>query len=1841
MSFKPTASVSNEAEHEYAGGQADRENPEQERESQNGAAAQALAANGAGDGDNGGGGADGAGSDSSAGGAAGAGGTGNGAGDDGNGTQGLQFGLGGYSLSGPPIQAKLRVSQSDDPQEREADQVANAIVSGGPVAKPGQAQPAITPRPGAGQVLRRAAGPAAIAKSGGEVGGASEARIRGLSGGGSPLPETERSFFESKMGHDFGGVRVHNGAEAASATSSINARAFTRGNDIAFAPGQYQPESIEGRKLLAHELTHVVQQGGAGAASSAGQANVNGGASTISRKVDGDVVQREPDGDDAAGDNATGDSDSQAGDGAVGANHELLVEQLSALIQAHGEQSTEVRSFLSELDPETAKTIQKAATERAAQGGVDAQSVGPDALDASAPPSDQATQAEPGSSNLTSAASRKTTPDKIKPAQAGFSFDEDKRAKGFGKPRRSTASGAVASAIGAAVGSARAGFGGLATAAKAGLKKRAAADAGKKTQPAKANTPAKPAKDQDTGQKLRTDAPDTQELDAGNDPTAARRAPGDAGPPPADGAAGGNDGAPPAVPGANAGAGAGAGAPAGAGGAGGGQETPAASNVPQIEAASPGQVIEGLAAVPPVQAAAAQSAARAAAERTLNEQTKKEQTDLPEMPAPTGMAGGSQPTSTKVDLTRSNAPASFRGKKAGGAVPPVRTTRIPEDGRNVPVNPGAAPGVPLTGAADPSQVDAFAADAKSRVGRAKQKEQAKTETDFGEDRIQPREDDSILKANTELSSPASPGGKNLSASSVRADTVGPLNQSMGPEYRKKVAQERKKESAADAQLKRKKEQASRERETKISGLEQETRSRQSAEQKKAQSEVARHRTQWRKEIDQADSQYRREANQATAGQRRQIAAKKAAGDRETARIYADASKQATEKKKDATKEVAAKQKAGQNKGFVAGLADAARSVVNALRTAVNFIFDNLRKAVKFIFEKAKQLAVAAIEKVRRDIVGLISLFGEALKAIVNKVFAAFPGIAKRFNALIDGAVSAATTAVNALAEGLKKAVSFVLDAYAKIIDTILAAYQAVYNLILDAVDKIIEIVADILIRIGYLIEAAGKMPDFFFGGLTEAVLGQDLTEPLPFERTGPAPRQNVPAGNTPNDPGLSPKSEVQQFAQKGTYSDSDFAVEPVQTIQLHPELQQTLAGLPDGQTIEFGQSDDPSRTIPGLIAEQGGQAPGAAGDALSPAGDQVPAANNANAQAPTSKTTGEPAAKSGDSCEQFLEDSLNQKEDTQGKQKETSKASAAQIPEHLKPDCRLTPGQRASFLAKQLLNAARDWLAKNWPFLLAGVVAGIAAFIGLNILTGGAISAALPPLLKIMAAFFLGAALVRIGRNLGGYLSEGWVGNIVASAKFLAKALAEGLFELLSALLFNAGRVTKILKSGVRGGVKGVARASIRAARNSVRATGIQLLRSGRRLRGSPLIRSGRAVFQGLGRNALRGVRSMRALGRRLQRRFRLRKFRIRMEGIRFWIEGFINPWVLLATGRVRFVEADKIARRRGRKGHLTVGERVRVGGNDGIVVGDLPAGVGKVADRARIKARLNALNKATKPLNQRERFQRIFNRLNKQGEIKTRKELISNDSVKIPEGASADEVVRMLKLDESRTAFKPYEGMLQSVFGKSKSDKLIREFVEDLARKNKLAGKDFGEMRRSLKADLDAKVLDDLFKKHPAQADNHREFLEILKKLDKGPGDKGRFAESWYARLKETTRGPARRAFAISKADYPFLKTRTRRIIDRIQDSTIQDLKAVAGKVDEVQLDDYLAMLGKRLKGTNITVQKVKYTFLDPKGARPNKALMLKKLKKFPKQIEFEIFDTKGRRHLVDSVAKLERLLP
>ena len=166
------------------------------------------------------------------------------------------------------LQRKPRASGPRDPFEREADRAADAVIAGEHAAL---TEPLRAPAPEIQRMAsedemlatsldlepeRSRAAPQAASPPAEGCG----AEIIGLLDGGRSLDEQTRALMEDRFGESFSEVRIHTGDRASDAADSVHSRAFTVGEDIVFADKEFAPETVEGRRLLAHELAHVVQQ---------------------------------------------------------------------------------------------------------------------------------------------------------------------------------------------------------------------------------------------------------------------------------------------------------------------------------------------------------------------------------------------------------------------------------------------------------------------------------------------------------------------------------------------------------------------------------------------------------------------------------------------------------------------------------------------------------------------------------------------------------------------------------------------------------------------------------------------------------------------------------------------------------------------------------------------------------------------------------------------------------------------------------------------------------------------------------------------------------------------------------------------------------------------------------------------------------------------------------------------------------------------------------------------------------------------------------------------------------------------------------------------------------------------------------------------------------------------------------------------------------------------------------------------------------------------------------------------------------------------------------------------
>jgi hypothetical protein len=156
-------------------------------------------------------------------------------------------------------QLKLQTSEPGDAFEKEADRVADQVMhvpasSGSVVGTPLKISRKCQACEEEEKLQEKPAGPRSTAR---EAPSIMDAVLRSA---GQPLDEATRAYFEPRFGRDFSAVRVHTGGLAEQSARDVNARAYTSGHDIVFDAGEFAPGTHEGRRLLAHELTHVVQQ---------------------------------------------------------------------------------------------------------------------------------------------------------------------------------------------------------------------------------------------------------------------------------------------------------------------------------------------------------------------------------------------------------------------------------------------------------------------------------------------------------------------------------------------------------------------------------------------------------------------------------------------------------------------------------------------------------------------------------------------------------------------------------------------------------------------------------------------------------------------------------------------------------------------------------------------------------------------------------------------------------------------------------------------------------------------------------------------------------------------------------------------------------------------------------------------------------------------------------------------------------------------------------------------------------------------------------------------------------------------------------------------------------------------------------------------------------------------------------------------------------------------------------------------------------------------------------------------------------------------------------------------
>ncbi|MDC8005370.1 DUF4157 domain-containing protein [Aureisphaera galaxeae] len=472
------------------------------------------------------------------------------------------------------------------------------------------------------------------------------------------------------------------------------------------------------------------------------------------------------------------------------------------------------------------------------------------------------------------------------------------------------------------------------------------------------------------------------------------------------------------------------------------------------------------------------------------------------------------------------------------------------------------------------------------------------------------------------------------------------------------------------------------------------------------------------------------------------------------------------------------------------------------------------------------------------------------------------------------------------------------------------------------------------------VEALIAMPGEIEGQMEEELLGMDLTKPLPFEIGS----QVASLATQFESLGLGDQVGEDDAAlfSKQTYGDNDIGVDSVgefaPSAALIADIQSRTG---DDGVLEFGNAADAdSRTVHSELSDiishtggthisnfTGGDAAGGGDAGADPGPDPMADLS------PEEQT------------ELRLQHMMAQSEESMANQacdppKQMGQNEGAQsFPEHAKFGP-LTRGQRARYTLNQMWSGMKHWWKCNRHWLIPTLIGIIVVLVVAEVLSGGWVTAAIPVIFEALIPLMIGVAAIRSAYYIGEYVYKSIKGDINGAAKSLARSLAVVAVELIFALL-GSSAFWRSVKTGAAGAVnfaRGAGKAISRVAPRLGRA-GSMAMQGARRVGGAvmtsgrAMIQRGRLVMRGVSGRIGQGVRTLEELAEGLFRRVRFRRFRIRFQRGWFRLEGYINPWVLLATGNVREIDDATMQAARGNS-KTTLGREVMVDGQRGVIIG-------------------------------------------------------------------------------------------------------------------------------------------------------------------------------------------------------------------------------------------------------------------------------------------------------------------
>ncbi|MEY9418060.1 hypothetical protein ABIF69_004502 [Bradyrhizobium japonicum] len=947
------------------------------------------------------------------------------------------------------------------------------------------------------------------------------------------------------------------------------------------------------------------------------------------------------------------------------------------------------------------------------------------------------------------------------------------------------------------------------------------------------------------------------------------------------------------------------------------KERAAAGPPPTAPAGSSAALLASLAGVPASRFGAAVARAIAEAPRLQMEEKQGVQASIPPIRAPTGLprrgappnpAGAKLPVVSPPALpaggtlagTGSAAAGLTGGELASEAVGPLDEPAEEEGswwdwltgtisrllgavGTTDPglsTSAGPTPRIDLTGDADPARAETHGNLSARTVGQQRRAADAAAQADFGENDVYPTVPDSTVGPSTTPAPPEAKGAAAAAPPRLPADLLAAFDRGMAARLDREVGTQIATHRQGEAEYRAKSDEARADGQRQLDEAAAQAVGEQLSAQQGARTEVAAARSKLKAENAGIEQRFSTEASAKQAQAQNDIRSTAKAGEEKADRDLRDAEAKAEAERRAAEDKAAAEKRRieEQPRSWWERVKGAVNSVFSALKKAVNGIFNAARKAVKFIIDGAKQLTLLTMEVTRRAIIAVVEAVGESFKALVSVALAAFPEAAERARRWIDGKVTAAVAAVDAAAKWLKETYASIFDSLAKSLDMLLGFFQAILNVGLELLRLLATGDFETLYKIiSTLAGAAYDGVGMAEGEVYREIVGFDLTKDL-----GPQLLGSEADGDSDGD--LEQKAEGGNaanisFLLQDKIRDDQVEVSPIPEVELDDNLLNQLGG--DGEEQSIGADNDPERSSDAAIREL-----------LEPLAD------------PESKVAAKaPGAPDNDSLD-----------------KEAAELDPEMSAIVARASSARSRGERAGVI-KDLMWAGlkqywRQTLLPNLWWIIPTALLVLVAFIAAEYFTGGAITAALPEILEVIAGFFIAADLARMSGHLSIYLEKGMAGDRGRAAKAFARALAVGVVAVLMLLLFEVvGKALKVasklfaraaratLQAGKAVGTAVVAGARIgaRALVKGVLYIGnlvVNAAKIGAKLvarAGRFVLEKGKLIFPGLSQSLAKGVATLKQLVERLKDFFkRFRGFSLEFRGDKILLFAEFNPKKIL-----------------------------------------------------------------------------------------------------------------------------------------------------------------------------------------------------------------------------------------------------------------------------------------------------------------------------------------------------------